>query len=286
MILICAQCNTQFELDETLLGERGRKVKCSECGETWTQTPPHVHDVIEEEAEVVAEEPPAVEEPKEGPEDVEPDVTVTEKPEVIEEKEVSQPVSKPTFGKRQVTAYAIAASVFLVFIGHMFMNSASIMRKNPEAQSFYALFGIHMDIPGEGLVFEQIQAQIIKGSIHLKGKIINLESEGKDVPIIQASVKGHDGHDIEKWLVSVPEKTIGKEHSLTFVSEHVLHDTPHDDSGLQVDVRFVLASSIKTGEAGGGNIPAHPESESDHRNAHEASEESHPPVSSESHPEP
>lgn len=39
MILTCPQCSTQFKLDDALIGEAGRKVKCSSCAHVWHQAP-------------------------------------------------------------------------------------------------------------------------------------------------------------------------------------------------------------------------------------------------------
>jgi predicted Zn finger-like uncharacterized protein len=39
MILTCPHCETKFELDSALLGDEGRKVKCSSCAEVWFQEP-------------------------------------------------------------------------------------------------------------------------------------------------------------------------------------------------------------------------------------------------------
>ncbi|MEM7169857.1 MAG: DUF3426 domain-containing protein [Pseudomonadota bacterium] len=39
MIIQCESCQVSFELDASLLGETGRKVRCSKCGHQWHQAP-------------------------------------------------------------------------------------------------------------------------------------------------------------------------------------------------------------------------------------------------------
>ena len=44
MILSCPQCNANFNLDDSVLGTEGRKVKCSKCGHRWHAIPDIVLD--------------------------------------------------------------------------------------------------------------------------------------------------------------------------------------------------------------------------------------------------
>ena len=44
MILSCPQCNANFNLDDAVLGTKGRKVKCSKCGHRWHAIPDVVLD--------------------------------------------------------------------------------------------------------------------------------------------------------------------------------------------------------------------------------------------------
>lgn len=40
MIISCPACATRFNIDLSVLGDRGRKVRCAGCGHVWHQTPP------------------------------------------------------------------------------------------------------------------------------------------------------------------------------------------------------------------------------------------------------
>ncbi|QPH55042.1 zinc-ribbon domain-containing protein [Pontivivens ytuae] len=68
MRLICPNCATQYEVPDSAIPARGRKVECGNCGNSWHVSPPEV--VAEEAAQVVEPEqvveetpPPAAEEP-------------------------------------------------------------------------------------------------------------------------------------------------------------------------------------------------------------------------------
>lgn len=251
MILTCPNCSSRFSIDSAMLGEKGRKVKCSTCEEKWFQDPP------EEElaAETVVEDVEAEQEQKE------PNTDVAAEPEAIEEA-VEQPIEEPQpevvkkaleaaaekkVEKVKITKevkLAIAASVlfFAVTLAYFLMNSVSIMSKNPSAQAFYGLFGIQMDVPGVGLVFDRVTAQENGTVIKISGNITNLESEEKIVPLIEASITDAEGGVIEQWMI-VPHETIMKsEQTQHFKNEHPTPHGVHFDHA-NVSVRFVLSSA-------------------------------------------
>ncbi len=55
MIISCPACATRFNIDLSILGDRGRKVRCAGCGHVWHQSPPGA------EPEEFTAQPPAAE---------------------------------------------------------------------------------------------------------------------------------------------------------------------------------------------------------------------------------
>ena len=47
MIVVCPNCNKKFNIDEKLIPEKGRLLKCSSCNHTWNYTLP-AKDEVEE----------------------------------------------------------------------------------------------------------------------------------------------------------------------------------------------------------------------------------------------
>ena len=83
MIITCEQCNTSFNLDESLLKPSGSKVKCSKCDNIFTAYPPSPPEEIEE-AEQPVEAVPDVDAGME-PQEAEP-VAEAEAPTAVEEE--------------------------------------------------------------------------------------------------------------------------------------------------------------------------------------------------------
>lgn len=100
MYAVCEKCETKFLIEDELLGENGRKVRCGNCSHTWHQYPPSQED-LEKVAEVRKEQKQNLEEAKEKEEEgVKPSL-----PTVLDVKPM------PIWG------WAVAAVLLLVNIG-------------------------------------------------------------------------------------------------------------------------------------------------------------------------
>ncbi len=262
MIVTCPNCNVQFNLDDDLLGDTGRKVKCTSCDEIWFQEPENI--VIEPEEEIIEE---VIEEPVE---------------EIIDTPKISEPAKPPVNNndKGKIISIAIAASVFFVILTYFLVNSASFTQKHPSMYGFYALFGVKPDIAGLGLVFDQVKAVNNGKTINISGKIINLEPKDKVIPSIEASLVNVAGDIIAKWYISPPVDMLKSEGGIAFNSTHNIN--LEQGAELSATVRFVITAKtdLKTDEASDENNPAPHQGDLDHQSDHEESSKSHQPASS------
>ncbi len=339
MILTCPNCNSQFSLDADLLGEDGAKVRCSSCEEVWFQEAEYLENIdvpdvdegndddffevdisidTDEEEETNEEEDNASEDNVDSD-----DVAVVEDQEQGDDTSSFDSVSPPrrqADGKKSgvYKGYSIAACVFIVILLYLLIQSSSIMKSNPSMLAFYKVFGIQMTIPGEGLVFDRVEAVEENGTVRVSGSLINLDEEDKEIPVIEASLADAHGEVLATWYVALSESVLVAEGVLDFDSLYYLsvedahapssgssshhpseedtrHVVAHDEaahdeaahdvggSEKQVRLRFVLLARTDV-EADGSN-QAHHESESDHQSDHAGSSGSHQPASSQSHQE-
>lgn len=337
MILTCPNCNGQFNVDDTLIGDKGRKVKCSSCTEVWFQEPEHV-EPEEEIEEVLAEE--EEEETYEvdlidvgEPEDISEDEPEESPPEESEDTPPEEDASsddsdhikislkniKRAVGNHAANlqegvrskplGYGIAASIFFVIFAYLLCTSTSMMQAHPSMQAFYGVFGIHRDVPGKGLVFDQLAVKDNGETITVDGRIINLESTPVSVPIIEASLMGAADTPITQWYIQPPADILEGESNLSFHSVYYKsahqdahdgekpaaeHEAEHSENGhgeeahaedvQHVQIRFALLA--KTDEADDGNSPVHHQDAPDHQSDHADSSKSHQPASSASHQAP
>ncbi len=280
MILTCPNCSIQFNLNDDLLGNKGRKVKCSSCGEVWFQEPEQLaEDISEEIPEEIVEE--IVEEVEEGgiAEEITPDE------EINNIDEVKQKPEKPdNLDKNKAISIGIAASIFFIILIYLLANSANFTKKYPSMHSFYALFGIELNISGQGLVFDQVIASNNGKMIDIIGNIINIEAKNKEVPAIEISLMGANDSLIAKWYINPPVNILEPESSVAFSSSYDIKLDKKQAQHLNAQVRFVLFKKdmpkidFKTDEASDeGNTAPH-QSDSNHQSDHEESSKSHQPA--------
>ena len=58
MIIICPNCNSKYSIKKELLGEKGKKVKCSDCSYQWFEKIEHSKDVFDEKPQIEKKEEP------------------------------------------------------------------------------------------------------------------------------------------------------------------------------------------------------------------------------------
>ncbi len=320
MILTCPNCSGQFNIDDKLIGENGRKVKCSSCSEIWFQKL-ELSDVEEEVEETPLTEDAlnSIEEAEDEDDfmfevDLVEDDAVDEGEEdqldsVSDEDEHDDMISLESIkravelhdskfnndSKSKPLGYGVAALFFVFTLILLLINSSYFLSKYPSTNAFYTMFGINLEIPGKGLVFDGLVAEDNGETITVSGRIINLESETVNVPVIEASLNNGAGDSLSQWYIQPPQDNIDGEGDISFHSVYYKPDDAGAHSGGdgnnhknigegQVQIRFSLLS--KTGATDDGNSSSHHQDAQNHQSAHEESSGSHRPSSSEQHQEP
>ncbi len=308
MILTCPNCQSQFKVKPDLIGDDGRKVRCTSCTEIWFQEPinaivthdegvedegsPSVDDVSIDD-EITIDEPSGTEE--HDPHDIDlidegedANISISDlenDTEAVAKEKLKKPkvVLRSPQKQKQLISYAIAASVFVIILSYLLLNSSSIIKRDPAMQTFYAMFGLVFEVPGKDLVFSNVSVQKKGHDVILNGNIVNLASESRELPNVYAVLSDEHGQE-EGWIIEPALNQLEGEQKIGFMSVHPAQDFHADD--LNVSLRFALHSKIDV--KAGDNNQAHPESDhpNDHPNDPEAHVKSHQPVSSQPHQEP
>ncbi len=299
MILNCPSCIAQFYVDKDVLGDKGRKVKCMSCGESWMQRPENYEESdeidraienLEEEIVISSEEDGAghVGEPAEVEEPVVDSSDASDAEEEFRPSGFTAGLEDKARREKRVFSFIAAAAVFFITLFYLLLSSSSMMQNHPSTQAFYALFGMSAETPGHGLIFDKVVSSTDGGQVQVQGKIVNLGSDELSVPQILASVL--DSHDvvIEEWLIEPSQDILPAEGELSFEGGHEgVHITQSDS--YRVVLRFVMdyeVDDFKIVAEGGEDSQSHHQDENDHQSDHAMSEGSHPPASSGSHQEP
>lgn len=220
MILTCPNCTTRFLLSAFVLAPDGRKVKCSNCEETWFQLP----DPEELNA-------PEDQRPEEIPESVKPIPDGSSVPAIKDEDE---PKKKGRFKG------VFAALLFFILVSAAFvLGKVQIMEKFPQTLPVYSALGIVSSLPGEGLVFDRLRAEERKSGdetkIFLSGAIINLTDKDSQVPMMRAEVRDSKGNVLDQVMIAPPEKKLTAENTMPF--EAILNDA---ETASEIRIQFTL----------------------------------------------
>ncbi|MCB9991687.1 MAG: zinc-ribbon domain-containing protein [Rhodospirillales bacterium] len=238
MILTCDECNTRYLVPSHAIGAEGRQVRCTNCGYEWFQRPEE-EDLADEDA---FEEPEDIEP---IPESVKPMPEGSEVP-VILDKTAKEKEPEPG----QWAGYGAAAAVLLLSLGAIYMAQGPVTKMWPASAAFYELVGKETPVDGEGLIFDDLKAEVRisdsgVGMLDVNGRILNLERAASPVPMVQTSLIQADGNVLDSWLVEPGAETIDANGEMLF---HTAYPDISSDV-KEVNVKFIIGDKIEGKQA-------------------------------------
>lgn len=238
MILTCPQCATRYLLPAHMLTPEGRRVKCSNCVDTWFQLPDSTE--LDQPKEKFDDIPDGVKPLQEG----------TNLPTVSEEVPIPAREFRLPGGRKG--GYVAAAGTFVVILALLFLMEPVFANSLSFTKKFYSLFGYPFPVAGEGLVFDGMTAQKSKEGnkekLVIAGTILNLKYQSAQVPMIEASMRNDKGEVLEHWIIRPPADHLGPKGELPFNTEYKM---PESGSPRDINLRFIL----KTASADDDNNP-------------------------------
>ena len=204
MIVSCPHCDTKFNLPAEMLGDDGRRVRCTKCEEVWFQRPVvsegEYDDGLFEGASHDDQDLNTSTDEKVSQEDV----AVSDD----QRSQVSSVTSSVSPSKRAVIGgYVAATTVFFIVLIIVFASKNALVRTWPASMSLYQAFGMEVSIPGEGRVFDRISLQPKDDGYFLSAHVVNLKSTPQQLPYVVAYALSDDGnslgaYDLSKAFVS------------------------------------------------------------------------------------
>jgi predicted Zn finger-like uncharacterized protein len=215
MILTCDECQTRYLLPGGLLGAEGRRVRCSQCAHEWFQEP----EEGESFADTLAKADPI-------PDSVKPDheyeFVETEKPVLpVYTEAVAETATLRSGGG--MAGYLLAGAVLLIALGGSFVFSASVVRMWPSTLAVYQALHIAPSLPGDGLLIDRVQAEVVSGDrglniLKISGYAMNRREDKKTVavPPLRVTLRRKGGEDIDSWLIVAPQDELEYESEVAF----------------------------------------------------------------------
>lgn len=217
-------------------------MKCSSCKETWHQLP----DPDELLAEIEMQESGEMPRIDDIPDAVKPIPEGSSVPALHRDSD-----EEPEDTKGKYAPILLGLVLAIVLAMPLILFKTTIMSSWPESIAFYNALGMAGDVPGEGVVFDQMRGDIKDDTFILTGQVINLTSHSASLPLIEVSLKDSKGNVASTHYIRMPKAKLNAEEILPIKAEYKI--TP-DHAIHDAMIRFVLkAHHSKTASADGDN---------------------------------
>lgn len=256
MLIVCPACASEYRLDATRIGSKGRAVRCASCRETWFVEPERGQPAAEHEAadlvgptEDEAERPaaqtvPVPEEPAPAsaaamePISVQASVARVHPPQARSSTFKVEPalsrLKKADFLKRH--ALAVVAGLWVGISLGAFAGRTTIVGAFPQTGAVYEAIGLPVNL--RGLDLRAVKAEVVRAEggtfLVVEGEIANAKAREAAVPPLDISVRGDGGQALYHWTNDAPRQTLGPAETVRFRAR--LASPPTE--GRQVLVRF------------------------------------------------
>lgn len=230
MKLTCPSCGTSFFIGDAILGDKGRKVRCSKCKHIWHQAPMEVGapterapaDPASAAAETAAARPAADKfgEAAAGATVPPPRQSMLDEP---PRRLLRHPPQPPVAERSRGVAlgWLILLLAVVSTLAALWFGRHQIVAMAPEMGRIYALVGL----PVEELADNALHLRDVtsvrrevdgKRLVVIEGYVINLSDRQQDVPLLRAELKGPPGVESREWTFEAEQKVLGPGASTRF----------------------------------------------------------------------
>lgn len=291
MIITCPACQTRYKVDPKSFGTKGRRVRCTNCKETWNQGPvEEARGTVDPEApldqdkqvrEEAAKSAPAPEreaaaaaaatavavapapapvaasaapapEPEPEPEPEAPAVAATvSAPEtgVIEKIELpsvaaagpnrpsAEAAGARAAGRSSLIGWVALVTVVAAIVVGGVLTRDSIVRAWPPAERLYKAVGLSAAGSAAGLRIEVVShnhtVEEDRTFLVVRGKVTNTSGKVRQVPELQAWIRGEDSRELANWTFSAAQSRLLPGETASFITR--FQNPPTGGTGLAID---------------------------------------------------
>lgn len=201
MIVRCSACKTRYLVDPAALGEAGRRVRCTNCGHVWHQTP---------EADA---------------------------PEASQAADTTAPTAP--LNRPPAWAGWAAAGLFVVAaLAGLALARNAVVVSWPGTVSIYDAVGLPIQAPqAQGLRIVGVESDWVQEGertvLLVRGAVENTTEKGRRLPSLQAVLADEAGATLLQWPVAALALVLDGGQSTPF--ESWLEDPPEGAVKLSVD---------------------------------------------------
>ena len=259
MILVCPNCDARYTLRPNALGAEGKDVRCAKCSHKWYQRSDELLDEAVPQPKPQTDVRKSVEKPVENAKTTPPKEVVSQSdsdfsspkdvrealreealtPDAVDDSvvvdipegvkpivgEALSAVKPPASMQAKLTGYLAALVLAGLCIASALFFKAQIISAWPPAYKIFEVAGFSNKIAGEGLVIENVTANIGAGNtgrnlLFVQGRVINLTNEALPVPDLTAQIRSTNGEDGDVWVIKTPMQSLEPGESFIFKSDY------------------------------------------------------------------
>lgn len=176
MVVTCPQCAKRYMLDEALIPQEGRQVRCISCYHIWRQIPDPLHHA--------------------------PNPVLLGGADIALQMNISSEKHTSWLG------WILFSSFFVVCLSVLIFGRNFIIVHWPESEKYYELIGLHVTPPGAGLSITNAASQLhLDGPVEMirvTGHVVNTSDTVHPIPPLKIKLMGD--HSDPKCLEKSKEK--------------------------------------------------------------------------------
>ncbi len=224
MQIFCPECDAGYEIDEALLEDKTRRLKCSNCGKIFNvdeavyhaadkqdEISGHIEQSVSEDEAIEVEDNADLEKIFER---------LSDHTKLLIKQENSLPFYEKTWLQvKNILGFHFKIKWLYIFLAVVVFSSLSlynnryqVVRKIPIANSVYKFFGIKAKIPGEGLEFQNISWEFLKeedgNKLEIKGFVFNQTPREVDLPVVHIEILDKEMALLQSQNREIEEDTI------------------------------------------------------------------------------
>ncbi|MGH6948902.1 MAG: MJ0042-type zinc finger domain-containing protein [Kiloniellales bacterium] len=232
MKLTCPSCGTSFFIGDAILGDKGRKVRCSKCKHIWYQVPTQegAADGAESaQAAAVGAEKTAPKPAAAGSGEATSGVAAPSLPRQSKLDEpprrlLRHPPEPPAAGSRSrgvALGWLILLLAVVSTLAALWFARHQIVAMAPEMGRIYALVGLPVEEPIDDALHlrdvTSVRREVDgKRLVVIEGYVINLSGQSQEVPLLRAELKGPPGVGDREWTFEAEQRLLGPGASTRF----------------------------------------------------------------------
>ncbi len=164
MIVVCPNCSKRYMLDDNLIPQEGRQVRCISCHHVWRQalnTDPFIKG-----------------------------------PSLREMTNIPFEIGLSSERKSGWLGWVILLAIVLSLVSALTLGRDFVVKFWPQAERFYELVGLHTNLPGAGLSIANAASLIHQEGpidmIQITGNIINTSDRVRPIPPLKIRLMGQE----------------------------------------------------------------------------------------------